>query len=70
MSVRGRLDRLEYQIGGADACRFCGQPHLRNLAQIVTAVYSDGPLCDCSMCDCHQPFAEAIQHYRAKHGRG
>ncbi len=55
MSIRGRLGRLEHRIGGADVCRFCGRPHIRTLAQIVAAVYSDGALCDCSMCECHRP---------------
>jgi len=40
--------------------------HVLDLAQIVSAVYSDGALCDCSMCECRRPFDEAIEHYRSK----
>jgi hypothetical protein len=66
MSIRSRLDRLELRIGGEDVCRFCGNPHVRNLAQIVKAVYGSEALCDCSMCECRRPFDEAIEHYRSK----
>ena len=69
MSIRSRLDRLEHRIGGEDVCRFCGNPHVRNLAQIVAAAYGSGALCDCSMCECRRPFAVAIQHYRGKYER-
>ena len=69
MSIRSRLDRLEHRIGGEDVCPFCGHRHVRDLAQIVSAVYSDGALCDCSMCECHGPFAVAIQYYRSKYER-
>jgi len=69
MSIRSRLDRLEHRIGGEDVCRFCGNPHIRNLVQVIVAVESDGALCDCSMCECHRPFDEAIEHYRSKYER-
>ena len=69
MSIRGRLDRLEHRIGGEDACRFCGKSHVRTIAQIVAAVYSDGVLCACSVCECHRPFAVVIQHYRSQYER-
>lgn len=69
MSIRGRLYRLEHRIGGEGTCRFCGKSHVRTLAQIVVAVYSDGVLSDCSMCECRRPFAVAIQYYRGKQER-
>ncbi len=64
MSIRGRLDRLEHRIGGADVCRFCGKPHIRNLVQVIVAVDSGGALCDCPMCESHQPFADIFEYYR------
>jgi len=63
VSLRSRLDWLDRMLGCGDQCRFCGKAHVRDLAQIVKAVYGGEALCDCPRCECHQQFADIFEYY-------
>ena len=66
MSIRGRLDRLERALPDEDLCRSCGDPHVRDWAQIVVAAHEDRSLCACSACECHRFLDELLEGYHAE----
>ncbi len=71
MSIRGRLDRIDHQLGGEDTCRYCNGQHVRTWVDLLLATRgADEPVavCECDMCQVCAWLRELKEDVRQRYG--